>query len=106
MTSAIKPGRVLFVAGYATFLATFNETFLNVALNPIMQDLSVNAGIVQWVSTAYMLAAAVMVPVAGFLYKKIRTSLLMAMSLVLLVAGSIIGGFAPNFAMLVVARVV
>lgn len=106
VTSAIKPGRVLFVAGYATFLATFNETFLNVALNPIMQDLSVNAGIVQWVSTAYMLAAAVMVPVAGFLYKKIRTSLLMAMSLVLLVAGSIIGGFAPNFAILVVARVV
>ena len=89
VTSTIKPGRVLFVAGYATFLATFNETFLNVALNPIMKDLSVNAGIAQWVTTAYMLAAAVMVPVAGFLYKKIRTSRLMALSLVLLVAGSI-----------------
>jgi len=105
-TRTIRPGRVLFVAGFATFLATFNETFLNVALNPIMQDLSVNAGTVQWVSTAYMLAAAVMVPVAGFLYRKIRTSLLMALSLVLLVIGSIIGGFAPNFAILVVARVV
>ena len=106
MTSTIKSGRVLFVAGYATFLATFNETFLNVALNPIMKDLSVNAGIVQWVTTAYMLAAAVMVPVAGFLYKKIRTSRLMALSLILLVVGSVIGGFAPNFAVLVVARVV
>lgn len=105
-TPTIRPGRVLFVAGFATFLATFNETFLNVALNPIMEDLSVNAGTVQWVSTAYMLAAAVMVPVAGFLYKKIRTSFLMAASLVLLAAGSIIGGFAPNFALLVVARVV
>ncbi|MFR0589029.1 DHA2 family efflux MFS transporter permease subunit [Bifidobacterium apri] len=106
MTSTIRPGRVLFVAGFATFLATFNETFLNVALNPIMRDMSVNAGIVQWVTTAYMLAAAVMVPVAGFLYKKVRTSRLMALSLVLLVAGSIIGGVAPNFAILVVARVV
>lgn len=105
MTSTIKPGRVLFVAGFATFLATFNETFLNVALNPIMRDLSVNAGTVQWVTTAYMLAAAVMVPVAGFLYKKIRTSRLMALSLILLFAGSIVGGFAPNFAMLVAARV-
>lgn len=105
-TRTIRPGRVLFVAGFATFLATFNETFLNVALAPIMQDLSVNAGTVQWVSTAYMLAAAVMVPVAGFLYRKIRTSRLMALSLVLLVVGSIIGGFAPNFAILVVARVV
>ncbi|WP_033507524.1 DHA2 family efflux MFS transporter permease subunit [Bifidobacterium porcinum] len=106
MTSTIRPGRVLFVAGFATFLATFNETFLNVALNPIMRDMSVNAGVVQWVTTAYMLAAAVMVPVAGFLYKKVRTSRLMALSLVLLVAGSIIGGVAPNFAILVVARVV
>lgn len=106
MTSTIRPGRVFFVAGFATFLATFNETFLNVALNPIMRDMSVNAGVVQWVTTAYMLAAAVMVPVAGFLYKKVRTSRLMALSLVLLVAGSIIGGIAPNFAILVVARVV
>lgn len=103
--TAIRPGRVLFVAGFATFLATFNETFLNVALNPIMDDLSVGAGTVQWVTTAYMLAAAVMVPVAGFLYKKIRTSRLMAMSLVLLVAGSIVGALAPGFPLLVAARV-
>lgn len=35
-----------------------------------MTNLTVDAGTVQWVTTAYMFVAAVMIPVTGFLYRK------------------------------------
>ena len=58
-----KPAAILAVAAFAAFLATFNETFLNVGFAPIMADLGVDVSTVQWLATAYMLGAAVMVPV-------------------------------------------
>ena len=74
MTATLRePSTIVAVAAFAAFLATFNETFLNVALTPIMDDLAVGAGTVQWVTTAYMLAAAIMVPVTGFLYRSVPT---------------------------------
>lgn len=58
---------VVFVAAFSAFLATFNETFLNVSFAFIMKDFGVSVGTVQWLATAYMLGAAVMVPVSAFL---------------------------------------
>ena len=51
---ARKPAAILFVAAFAAFLATFNETFLNVGFAPIMESLSVDVSTVQWLATAYM----------------------------------------------------
>lgn len=101
-----NPGAVLAVAAYAAFLATFNETFLNVALTPIMQDLGIGAATVQWVSTAYMLMAAIMVPVTGFLYRKVPTKRLMSCAVGMLLIGSVVGFLAPNFPVLLIGRVV
>ncbi|WP_281702371.1 hypothetical protein [Cryptobacterium curtum] len=53
-----------------------HNSYLTVALNPIMTNLTVDAGTVQWVTTAYMLVAAVTVPVTGFLYRKAPTQTL------------------------------
>ncbi len=99
-------GAILFVIAFSSLLATFNETFLNVALTPIMSDFSVDANTVQWVATAYMLCAAIMVPVTGFLYKRVPTKRLMAVALCFLLLGSVLGVFAPSFPALLVARVV
>lgn len=102
----LRPGAVLIVAAYAAFLATFNETFLNVALTPIMADFGVGSGTVQWVSTAYMLMAAIMVPVTGFLYRTVPTKVLTAVAVALLLAGSLIGLASPSFVFLLLARIV
>lgn len=96
----------IFVAGFAVFLATFNETFLNVAFNGIGASLGVETSLVQWLATAYMLGASVMVPVSAFLYRKIPTKRLFAITVSLLIVGSLIGGFADNFAVLLVGRVI
>ncbi len=101
-----RPGAVLLVAAYGAFLATFNETFLNVALNPIMADFGVGSATVQWVSTAYMLMAAIMVPVTGFLYRTVPTKRLACVAVALLLAGSLVGLASPAFAVLLAGRVV
>ena len=84
-----RPATVLLVIAVSAFLATFNETFLNVALTPIMQDFSISSAMVQWVSTAYMLVAAVTVPVTSFLYRSIPTKTLSIVAICLLLAGTI-----------------
>lgn len=101
-----KPGAILFVAAFAAFLATFNETFLNVGFAPIMESLAVDVSTVQWLATAYMLGAAVMVPVSAFAYRSFPTRTLFCATTALLVLGSIIGALAPNFTVLLIGRIV
>lgn len=96
---------MIFVAAFSAFLATFNETFLNVAFTAIMADLGVGVATVQWLSTAYMLGAAVMVPISAFLYRSIPTKRLYVCTVGLLVAGSVVCGLAPNFTILLLGRI-
>lgn len=101
-----KPQAILFVAAFAAFLATFNETFLNVGFAPIMKSLSVDVSTVQWLATAYMLGAAVMVPVSAFAYRSFPTRNLFCATTALLVLGSIIGALAQTFTVLLIGRII
>lgn len=105
-TTTRKPATILFVAAFAAFLATFNETFLNVGFAPIMESLFVDVSTVQWLATAYMLGAAVMVPVSAFAYRSFPTRILFCATTALLVIGSIIGALAQDFAVLLIGRIV
>ena len=107
MTATLrKPSTIVAVAAFAAFLATFNETFLNVAFAPIMADLHVDVSTVQWLATAYMLGAAVMVPVSAFAYRSVPTRPLFVGTVALLVAGSVVGALAPSFPVLLAGRIV
>ena len=103
---AQKPAAILAVAAFAAFLATFNETFLNVGFAPIMTSLDVDVSTVQWLATAYMLGAAVMVPVSAFAYRSFPTRPLFCATTALLVIGSVVGGLAQNFAVLLTGRII
>ena len=103
---SINPKHVLFVAAFAAFLATFNETYLNVAFTPIMNYFTIDVGTVQWLATAYMLGAAVMVPVSAFLYRSIKTRTLFLTSVGLLILGSVVAAAAPCFAVLLIGRII
>lgn len=92
------------VAAAAAFLATFNETFLNVALTPIMGTFGVEVTTVQWLATGYLLVAAVFVPVSIVLYHRFPTRGLFVAVVALMVAGSVIGALAPSFSVLLVGR--
>ena len=92
------------VAAAAAFLATFNETFLNVAFTPIMNDFGVDVNIVQWLTTGYLLVAAVFVPVSNVLYHRFPTRQLFVAVVAIMVVGSVVGALAPAFGVLLVAR--
>lgn len=102
----VNPKTALIVAAFAAFLATFNETFLNVGFAPIMADLAVDVSTVQWLATAYMLGAAVMVPVSAFAYRSFPTRPLFCTTTALLVIGSVVGALATDFTVLLIGRVI
>ena len=104
--TAQKGRYIIVAAAFAAFLATFNETFLNVAFTPIGEDLGVGLDTVQWLATGYMLAAAVMVPIAAFAYRTFATRPLYCVTVGFLIVGSFIGFLAPNFTVLLVGRIV
>lgn len=92
------------VAAAAAFLATFNETFLNVAFTPIMNDFGVDVNTVQWLTTGYLLVAAVFVPVSHVLYHRFPTRQLFVSVVAIMVVGSVVGALAPSFEVLLIAR--
>ncbi|MFH1169461.1 MAG: MFS transporter [Chloroflexota bacterium] len=49
---------VLIIAGMSSFLTPFTASSVNIALPSIDQELSLNAVVLSWVATAYLLAAA------------------------------------------------
>lgn len=102
--AAGRAGWMIAVAAAAAFLATFNETFLNVAFTPIMQDFDIDVSTVQWLTTGYLLVAAVFVPVANVLYHRFPTRPLFVLIVTLMVVGSLVGAIAPSFGVLLFGR--
>ena len=90
----------------STFVVILNETIMGVALPRLMTDLAVPAATAQWLSTAFMLTMAVVIPVTGFVLQRVttRTAFLVAMGLFSL--GTAVCALAPGFPVLLVGRVV
>src|SRR5690606_27200865 len=77
---------------------------LNVAFTPIMADFDVDVSTVQWLTTGYLLVAAVFVPVANVLYHRFPTRQLFVAVVAIMVLGSVVGALAPTFSVLLVGR--
>ncbi|KAM9866196.1 Multidrug resistance protein Stp [Leucobacter aridicollis] len=87
------------------FVMVLNETVMGVALPPLMQEFGVAASAGQWLTTAYMLVMAVLIPMSGFLLQRFTPRTIFVAALVLFTAGTAAAAFAPAFPVLVVARV-
>ena len=106
MTDKQRSILMFVVCAFSAFLATFNETFLNVGFSNIALSLGVDFNTVQWLATAYMLGAAVMVPVSAFLYRKVPTKLLFLLTVLCFVVGSLVCVLSNTFVVLLVGRII
>ena len=88
------------------FLAGFNENLVNMALVAIMGDFSIDAVAAQWLVTGYMIAVTVVVTCMAYLYRRLSMRTLFFAAAALSIAGSAGGFLAPNFLLLLVARLV
>lgn len=105
VTKKINSKAIIAVLVFSAFIATFNETILNVALSGIMKEMNVTAGTAQWLITAYMIVTSVMVPVTAFLILTFKTRHLFLGALGLLLIGTISAACSGSFVMLVISRI-
>ncbi len=94
---------VLMVAAFTVIL---NETVMSVALPVLQDDLGVALSVAQWLTTAYMLTMAVVIPLTGFLIQRVRTRTLFVLAMSLFSAGTLAAALAPGFGVLLAARIV
>jgi MFS transporter, DHA2 family, lincomycin resistance protein len=97
---------VLGVLLVAAFVMILNETVMGVALPPLMEEFSLSAATVQWLTTAFMLTMAVVIPMTGLILQRFTTRTVFIASLALFTAGTVLAAAAPVFPVLVAARVI
>ncbi|MHC9043203.1 DHA2 family efflux MFS transporter permease subunit [Microbacterium saperdae] len=87
-------------------LALLSTTVVGVAVPDMVGDFGAGVDAAQWVTTAYLLAAGVAIPVSGWASVRfgVRTAWLVAIGLFTL--GSLLAVFATDFGFLTLARVV
>ncbi|MFD1213719.1 DHA2 family efflux MFS transporter permease subunit [Arthrobacter sp. GCM10027362] len=98
--------RVIRLLLAATFVVILNETIMSVALSELMADLGITARAAQWLSTAFMLTMAVVIPVTGFLLQRFNTRPAYTAAMALFSAGTLLAALAPGFEVLLLARIV
>ena len=94
---------VILLAG--AVLAVLNRTLLSPAFPTIMADLHVDATTVQWLTSAYSLVEAVIIPLSAYLIGRFSTRKLFIAGISIFAFGSLLAAFAPFFAILLLGRV-
>jgi len=97
---------VIAVLLVSTFVVILNETIMSVALPVLMSDLQVDASVGQWLTAGFLLTMSVVIPVTGFLIRRVPTRTLFGVAMTLFSAGTLIAAMAPGFAVLMAARVI
>lgn len=90
----------------ATFVVFLNETIVVVAIPKIMTALRIEESTAQWLSTAFMLTMAVVIPTTGFLLQRFSTRTIFILAMSLFTAGTAIAAIAPGFEVLLAGRIV
>jgi MFS transporter, DHA2 family, lincomycin resistance protein len=98
--------QVIAILLVAAFVVILNETIMSVALPRLMVDLDISARTVQWLTTAFMLTMAVVIPTTGFLLQRISTRTVFILAMGLFSAGTLLAALSPGFWMLLLARIV
>ncbi|WP_035749164.1 MDR family MFS transporter [Glycomyces sp. NRRL B-16210] len=97
---------VLGVLLVATFVMILNETVMGVALTRLMEEFSLSAATVQWLTTGFMLTMAVVIPMTGLILQRFTTRAVFISAMALFTAGTALAASAPYFSVLVAGRVI
>ncbi len=87
-----------------TVIAVLNQTLLAPALPAIMADMQVDAPTVQWLTSAYSLVEAIIIPLSAYLIGRFPTRKLFIIGISLFAIGSLLAAISPVFAVLLLGR--
>jgi MFS transporter, DHA2 family, lincomycin resistance protein len=105
-TIPAKDKRLIATLLIAVFVVILNETIMGVALPRLMVSLDIVASTGQWLTTAFMLTMAIVIPTTGFLLQRLDTRQVFLLAMGLFSAGTLLAGLAPSFPVLLVARII
>lgn len=90
----------------ATFIVILNETIMINAIPRLTVEFGVSERTAPWLTTAFMLTMAVVIPVTGWFLQRVTTRQAFALAMIVFCTGTLIAALAPAFWVLLVARVV
>ncbi len=90
----------------AAFTMILNETVMNVALRPLMIEFDVTEPTVQWLTTAFMLTLATVIPTTGYLMQRFSLRAMFTAALGLFSLGTGVAAAAVGFEMLLLGRII
>ena len=98
--------RVIWILIVAAFVAIFNETTMSIAIPQLNITLGIPEEQGQWLTSAFMLMMAVVIPTTGFLLQRFTTRQIFIAAMTAFSIGTAICLVAPGFWVLLTGRVV
>lgn len=89
-----------------SFISILNQNLMTTAIPTLMGVFDVPSSTAQWLTTAFMLANGIMIPVTAFLIRKYSTRALFFLAMGLFGAGTVVCAAAPSFELLLTGRIV
>lgn len=98
--------RVIWLLLVAAFVAILNETTMGIAIPHLNVDLGIPPELGQWLTSAFMLTMAVVIPTTGFILQRFTTRQVFIAAMISFSLGTLVALVAPGFAVLLVGRVI
>ncbi|MCH6161293.1 MDR family MFS transporter [Streptomyces marispadix] len=106
---AVRAGRtptVVRLLVLATFVVILNETIMINAIPRLMVSFRITEQSAQWVTTAFMLSMAAVIPITGWFLQRVTTRQAYAIAMGVFLAGTALSAAAPSFEVLLLGRIV
>jgi EmrB/QacA subfamily drug resistance transporter len=107
MAERIPPGllRLAGVVMLGALMMQLDMTMTNIATSALLDEFQAPLATLQWVGTAYLLAMAAIIPLAGWSMERFGGRAVWIFSLIAFLAGSVLGGVSWSMTSLIAARV-
>src|SRR5246127_5128944 len=102
--SALNRGLITISVMLASFLQALDQTIANVALPRMGGELSATQEQISWVLTSYIVAAAIMIPLSGWMADRYGRKKVLVLSVVVFTASSALCGVAQSLGQIVLFR--
>lgn len=102
---AVRTKLMIIAAALMGFGGIMSETAMNVTFPELTKVFNISMGTISWVTTAYLLAVAIVMTLSSFLYKRFMNRTLFLTSVVIFIVGTLVGGMAQNFEILLLGRI-
>ncbi|GEP20017.1 MDR family MFS transporter [Pediococcus argentinicus] len=89
-----------------SFSDMLNQTVLGVAQPTLMKYFSIGASDIQWLTTGFLLASALMIPITVWLTNRFNTKRLFIASQIMFLLGTLACFYADNFSILLLGRII